>query len=56
MKKRFVEVPLSKDKTSYFEVDITGTILGDINEITGKVDRFFEKRYGGLKSSIIFDV
>jgi len=55
MKKRLVEAYLSKDKPSYFVIEITGATLADIDNILKKADKLFDSSFE-LKNNITFDV
>ena len=55
MKKRLVEAYLSKDKPSYFVIEITGATLADIDNLFKKTDKLFDLSFE-LKNDIIFDV
>jgi len=56
MKKRLVEAYLSKDKPSYFVIEITGATLADIDNISKKADKLFDSSFKEPKGNIIFDV
>lgn len=52
MKKRLVKAYLSKDKPSYFVIEITGATLADLGNLLEKTDKLFDSSFE-LKNNII---